>query len=88
MVSLQVQTGLSRAKFVTLRSALPRNLQCGIDSNHMIIIWLVRYVATLITVYQVGKDCKTAYQRRKGKTIRQPLLDFGENYARVIKQQT
>ena len=62
----------------TLRSALQRNLQCVIDRNHMVITWLVRYAATLITVYHVGKDGKTAYQRRKGKTMRQPLVDFCE----------
>ena len=49
----------------TLRSALQRNLQRTIDRNHIIITWLVRYAATLITVYHVGKDGKTALQRRK-----------------------
>ena len=44
----------------------------------MIIKWLVRYAATLIFVHHVGKDCKTAYQRRKGKNMRQPLGEFGE----------
>ena len=41
-------------------------------------MWLVRYAVTFIIVYHVGKVCKTAYQRRKGKTMRRPLLDVCE----------
>lgn len=53
----------------TLRSALNSNLQTVINGNHIIMTWLVRYAATLITVFHTGKDGETAYQRRKGKTM-------------------
>ena len=52
----------------TLRSALQSNLQHVIGRNHIIITWLVKYASTLITLLHVGKDCKTARQRRKSKS--------------------
>ena len=62
----------------TLRSALQHNLQQSIDRNHIIITWLVKYASTLITLFHVGKDGKTAYQRRKGKSIHPFLVECGE----------
>ena len=53
----------------TLRRALHGNLDRVVNRDHLVITWLVRYVATLISVYHVGKECKTAYQRRKGKVL-------------------
>ena len=62
----------------TLRSALQYKLQQPIDRNHIIMTWLVKYAATLITLFHVGKDGKTAYQRRKGKTTHPLLVEFAE----------
>ena len=65
-------------KIRTLRSALHTNLNHVINRDHPIITWLVRYAATLISVYHIGKDGKTAYQRRKGKVLNIPIVDFAE----------
>ena len=75
---IENENGFIASQIRTLRDALQMNLQHTINRNHMIILWLVRDVATLIIVYHVGKDGKTAYQRRKSKTMRQPFLDVGE----------
>ena len=40
--------------------------------------WLVRYAGVLITFFHVGKDCKTAYNRRKGKDTHPYLVEFAE----------
>ena len=44
----------------TLRSALHSNLGRVVNRDHPIITWLVRYVASLISVLHIGKDGKTA----------------------------
>ena len=62
----------------TMRSALNTNLQTVIDRNHIVMTWLIKYAATLITVFHIGKDGKTAYQRRKGKTMHPFLVQFCE----------
>ena len=62
----------------TLRSALQQNLQQPIDRNHIVITWLVKYASTLITMFHVGKDGKTTYQRRKGKIIHPIFAEFCE----------
>ncbi len=44
----------------TLRSDLQSRLGRVLDRNHIIITWLVKYASTLITVFHIGKDGKTA----------------------------
>ena len=40
--------------------------------------WLVKYAATLINIASVGKDSKTAYERRHGRKWKKALPIFGE----------
>ncbi len=65
-------------QIITLRSALQSNLQHVIGRNHIIIKWLVKYAATLINIASVGKDSKTAYDRRHGRKWKKALPIFGE----------
>ena len=40
--------------------------------------WLIRWVATCVSRYQVGKDHKTAYERQTGTHCKVEVIPFGE----------
>ena len=40
--------------------------------------WMVRWAAMNISRFQVGSDGMTAYERRRGRTCRIPMVCFGE----------
>ena len=66
------------AQIRTMRSALNTNLGCKVHRDHTSMTWLVKYAGTLINMFHVGKDGRTAYQRRKGKTTHPVLVPLGE----------
>ena len=79
MVLSKTPTSLSLVKLelrVVHFTAILTTSLCSRD--HPVLTWLVRYAATLIIVYHVGKDGKTAYQRREGKALNIPIVDFAE----------
>lgn len=48
------------------------------DSNHDVVIWIVRYASTLIYIFHVGQDGHTSYFRRKGKNTHPVLVPICE----------
>ena len=40
--------------------------------------WLIRWAASLVSLYQVGTDGRTAHQRVRGRTCKVPIAKFGE----------
>ena len=61
----------------TLKVALERSYG-KIDQKHVIVPWLIEYAGTVATLFEVGADGRTAYQRQRGKRYNQPLAPFGE----------
>ena len=49
-----------------------------LDSGAPIMQWLVRWAAMLPSRFLVGKDQKTAYERRRGRKCKIPVEMFGE----------
>ena len=66
------------AQVRTMRSALNTNLGIKVDRNHLAMTWLVKYAGTLLNIFHVSSDGKTAYQRRKGKATHPVLVPFCE----------
>ncbi len=62
----------------TLRSDLQSKIGQIIDRNHVIITWLVKCASSLLNLFHIGSDGKTAYERRKGKKTHPLLVPFGE----------
>ena len=50
------------------------NLEC----DDVIVLWMVRWAAMLCSRCLVGKDGCTAYERRRGRKCRIPVVAFGE----------
>ena len=58
--------------------ALEHRIQGHIPSEHAAISWLVQHAANNITMFLVGADGKTAYQRMYGKNAQEETYEFGE----------
>ena len=50
----------------------------NIGTREPILQWAVRWAAMLVTRYLVGKDGRTAQERKRGRQCKTPLAEFGE----------
>ena len=62
----------------TMKSALDRRIGTDIGISAQVSPWLIEFASVLLNRYLVGKDGKTAYERRKGKKSKTLGLEFGE----------
>ena len=53
-------------------------LNSKICRNHIAMTWLVKYVGTLLNLFHVDRDGRTAYQRRKDKSTHRVLVPFSD----------
>ena len=53
---------------------------CGdkLQSDDVIIMWIIKHAALMISRYKVGSDGMTPYERTKGKKASQPMVCIGE----------
>ena len=72
--AVQEVQGLAR----TLKEALEQRLQSEIKPKMAILAWLVEYVGTIYSLFQLGRDGMTPFQRLKGRTWKIELPEFGE----------
>ncbi len=61
-----------------LKEQIEEKADMEIDSGMAIVLWLVRWAVMLVSRYLVGKDGRTAYERRTGRKCRVPVVPFGE----------
>ena len=55
----------------------------------VIVLWMVRWAAMLVSRFLVDKDGRTAYERRTGRRCRVPVVPFGEKvWYRELKTKT
>ena len=52
----------------------------------VIMQWLVRWAAMLLSRYRVGEDSKTPYERQKGKACDLEVVLFGEMWFRTLSE--
>ena len=50
----------------------------NIETGDAITLWLVRWAAMVTSRYLVGKDGRTAYERRRGRPCRLEVVPCGE----------
>jgi len=50
-----------------LKEQLEGEPNMKIEINDIITLWMIRWAAMMISRFMVGKDSKTAYERRKGR---------------------
>ena len=49
-----------------------------IKSKDAILMWAIRWAAMVTSRYLVGKDGRTAQERKRGRRCRTPVASFGE----------
>ncbi len=71
MKSVEAQTRVAR-------SAVEGRIRARREPDHPLFLWLIEYAVVLLSMFEVGKDGMTAYERRKAKKARTLGLEFGE----------
>ena len=73
------EAGKTIREFVRLlKDVLESNMQTKFGTREPIMQWAVRWSAMLVSRYLVGKDGRTAQERKRGRTCKIPLAEFGE----------
>ena len=67
----------------SLKSAVEERLGIKIDPDSVVVPWLVRHAAAVLSRLKMGTDGKTAAERLKGKRFRREVCEFAETF---IKQ--
>ena len=67
-----------RGMTLTLKNQLEQNTGSKIHSDQCITQWMLRWSAMLLSRYMVGRDGKTGYERRRGRSCAIPTVCFGE----------
>ena len=56
--------------------------------DDVIIQWMIRWTAMMVSRYMVGKVGRTSYERRRGRACRVPVATFGEKvWYKQIREQ-
>ena len=60
------------------KDVIETNTRTKIKSNDPILMWAIRWAAMVTSRYLVGKDGRTAQERKRGRRCRAPVAAFGE----------
>ena len=63
---------------LTVERAARRKIGMKPETSSAIVMWMVRWAAMASSRYVVGKDGKVAYERRRGRQCRSPVVCIGE----------
>ena len=76
----RVENAIRRAqeKIRAVRHHVEANMKCQIFEETLIMAWMARWSAELISKYVVGENGKTSYERFRGEDCVTPLVPFGE----------
>ena len=83
------EAGKTVREFVrVLKGQVEAKAKIKIESHDVIVQWMVRWAAMMVSRYLVGKDGRTAYERRRGRKCKVPLAGFGEKvWYKQIREQ-
>ena len=57
---------------------LEAKIRANIHGKDAIMLWAIRWAAMVTSRYLVGKDGRTAQERKRGRRCKMPLAAFGE----------
>ena len=63
---------------VVLKEQLEDKANMKVSSDDVIVQWMVRWSAMMVSRFLVGKDGRTSYERRRGRKCKIPVVAFGE----------
>ena len=61
-----------------LKSSLEDKLRKRLANDDVLLAWLPRHAAALLSRYRQGEDGRTSEQRRSGRTWKKPIVNFGD----------
>ena len=61
-----------------LKGQMEEEAGITVEGNEAITQWMIRWAAILCSKYLVGKDGRTGFERRRGRTCKVPVVPFGE----------
>ena len=68
-----------KAQTRILRSQLEQRLGNRSDEKDPLMSWVLRHAANCVSRYKLMDDGRTPDQRRCGKTLKRPVVEFGES---------
>ena len=73
------EAGKTVREFVRVpREHVQDKAEVELGASDVIVLWMVRWAAMMVSRFLVGKDGLTAYERRRGRKCRIPVVAFGE----------
>ena len=76
--TVQTVGGMIRTHKLALEKAYNKEL----EAENVVIQWLIIHAAVMVSLFEVGCDGRTAYERSRGKKNRRELPIFGECVSR------
>jgi len=74
------EAGKTVREFVrVMKEQVEDKAEISIDSADVVIHWMIRWAAMMVSRYMVGKDGRTGFERRRGRPCRTPVACFGES---------
>ena len=61
-----------------MKEQLEDKAQVQLEPGDIVVQWMIRWAAMLVSRYMVGKDGRTGYERRRGRKCKIPVVAFGE----------
>eukprot|EP00973_Karenia_brevis_P000835 115507-Karenia_brevis.AAC.1 len=61
-----------------LRSQVEENAEMKLKCDDVLTLWMIRWAAMICSRYVVGRDGRTAYERRRGRRCNLQVVPFGE----------
>eukprot|EP00973_Karenia_brevis_P049127 6813926-Karenia_brevis.AAC.1 len=55
-----------------------KNSKMTVEGHDVITMWMIRWAAMMISRFSVGRDGRTAYDRRRGRQCHISAVPFGE----------
>ena len=73
------EPGKTVREFVrVLREHVQDKAEVELGASDVVVLWMVRWAAMMVSRFLVGMDVLTAYERRRGRKCRIPVMAFGE----------
>jgi hypothetical protein len=73
------EAGKTTREFVrVLKEHVEDHAKMKLECDDVVVMWMVRWAAMMVSRYLVGRDGMTAYERRRGRKCKLPVVSFGE----------
>ncbi|MDA8582757.1 reverse transcriptase domain-containing protein [bacterium] len=74
------EAGKTVREFVRVfKQQLEDKAKMVVAPDDVIVLWMIRWAAMIPSRYLVGRDGRTAYERRRGRRCKMPVVPFGES---------